>query len=97
MKNVSCTEIEGAMYGFPKVEFSNKFIADAEKLGKSADYMYCMEMVEETGVMTVPGSEYGQEPGSHHFRISNLMNPTERMVEILDKLDKFNANFHAKH
>lgn len=26
MKNVSCTEIEGAMYAFPRVEFSDKFV-----------------------------------------------------------------------
>jgi len=26
MKNVTCTEIEGAMYGFPRVHFSQKFI-----------------------------------------------------------------------
>lgn len=26
MKQVSCTEIEGAMYGFPQVHFSQKFI-----------------------------------------------------------------------
>jgi alanine transaminase len=26
MKNISCTEIKGAMYGFPRVHFSQKFI-----------------------------------------------------------------------
>ena len=26
MKQVTCTEIEGAMYGFPQVHFSDKFI-----------------------------------------------------------------------
>jgi aspartate/methionine/tyrosine aminotransferase len=26
MKNITCTEIEGAMYGFPRVHFSQKFI-----------------------------------------------------------------------
>ena len=31
MKQVSCTEIEGAMYGFPQLHFSNKFIEDAKK------------------------------------------------------------------
>ena len=31
MKNVTCTEIEGAMYGFPRLHFSQKFINDAKK------------------------------------------------------------------
>lgn len=26
MKNITCTEVEGAMYGFPRVHFSQKFI-----------------------------------------------------------------------
>jgi len=26
MENVTCTEIEGAMYGFPRLHFSQKFI-----------------------------------------------------------------------
>jgi hypothetical protein len=31
MTNVTCTEIEGAMYGFPRVHFSKKFIEEAKK------------------------------------------------------------------
>ena len=34
MKNVSCTEIEGAMYGFPKIEFSQKYIDESLAMGK---------------------------------------------------------------
>ena len=26
MKQITCTEIEGAMYGFPQIHFSQKFI-----------------------------------------------------------------------
>lgn len=59
MKQVSCTEIEGAMYGFPRVHFSKKFINDAKKQGKQPDFIYCMEMVNKTGIMTVPGSGFG--------------------------------------
>lgn len=59
MKNVSCTEIEGAMYGFPKLNFSQKFIDQALSQGKQPDFIYCMEMVDQTGIMTVPGSGFG--------------------------------------
>ena len=29
MKQITCTEIEGAMYGFPRLHFSQKFIDEA--------------------------------------------------------------------
>jgi aspartate/methionine/tyrosine aminotransferase len=34
MKNITCTEIEGAMYGFPRVHFSQKFFDSAKQQGK---------------------------------------------------------------
>ena len=60
MENVSSQNIEGSMYGFPKVEFSDKAIAAAAAKGLPADGLYCMGMVNETGIMTVPGSGFGQ-------------------------------------
>jgi aspartate/methionine/tyrosine aminotransferase len=58
MSNVTCTEIEGAMYGFPRVHFSQKFIQEAKDVGKEPDFLYCMDMVNQTGIMTVPGSGF---------------------------------------
>lgn len=45
MKNVTCTEIEGAMYGFPRIHFSQKFIDEAHSQGCEPDYLYCMDLV----------------------------------------------------
>ena len=59
MKNITCTEIEGAMYGFPRVHFSQKFFDSAKQQGKQPDFLYCLDMVNETGIMTVPGSGFG--------------------------------------
>ena len=97
MKNITCTEIEGAMYGFPRVHFSKKFIDQAKQQGKQPDFLYCMDMVNETGIMTVPGSGFGQEEGTYHFRITNLVTPTERMGQVLDNLKVFNEKWQAKH
>jgi len=38
MNQVTCTEIEGAMYGFPKLHFSQKFIDDCLKRGVQPDF-----------------------------------------------------------
>ena len=97
MKNITCTEIEGAMYGFPRVHFSKKFIDQAKQQGKQPDFLYCMDMVNETGIMTVPGSGFGQEEGTYHFRITNLVTPTERMGQVLDNLKVFNEKWQAKY
>ena len=97
MKQVTCTEIEGAMYGFPRIHFSQKFIDDAHSQGKQPDFIYCMEMVNKTGIMTVPGSGFGQEKDTYHFRITNLVNPTSHMQQVLESLKTFNDEFHASH
>ena len=76
MKNVSCSEIEGSMYGFPRIHFSQKFIDQAHSQGVEPDFLYCMDLVNQTGIMTVPGSGFQQEPGTYHFRITNLVTPT---------------------
>lgn len=97
MKNVSCTEIEGAMYGFPRVHFSQKFIDEAHSQGVEPDFLYCMDMVNQTGIMTVPGSGFHQEPGTYHFRITNLVTPIQKMETVLEKLSAFNTKWQAAH
>jgi alanine transaminase len=97
MKNVSCSNIEGAMYAFPRIHFSEKFIAEAKKQGKEPDFIYCMDMVNQTGIMTVPGSGFKQAPGTHHFRITNLVTPTSKMEQVLENLRVFNDKWHASH
>jgi alanine transaminase len=49
-----------------------------------------MDMVNQTGIMTVPGSGFKQAPDTYHFRITNLVTPTEKMGAILDVLTKWN-------
>ena len=43
--------------------------------------MYCLEMLNETGIATTPGSGFGQKDGTFHFRTTIL--PPE------DKIDYF--------
>ena len=35
----------------------------AKKAGKAPDALYCMELLEETGIVTVPGSGFKQVSG----------------------------------
>ena len=56
--------------------------------------MYCMEMVDATGILTVPGSGFGQKEDTYHYRMTNLVTPTSDLVETLENLKKFNKEFH---
>ncbi|CAG0913679.1 unnamed protein product [Notodromas monacha] len=58
MPGVSCNPIE----------IPPKAVSAAEKLGQSADFFYCMHLLEKTGICVIPGSGFGQVPGTYHFR-----------------------------
>jgi len=89
---IECQPIEGAMYAFPKVDIKGHVMKKAIDSAKPADAVYCLEMVDRTGVVTVPGSGFGQRPGEFHFRTTLL--PTEQALEgVLDRV----AKFHAGH
>ena len=53
----------GAMYSFPKVKLPPGAIAAAKSAGKAPDVFYCIKLLEETGISTVPGSGFGQKEG----------------------------------
>jgi alanine-synthesizing transaminase len=49
-------------------------------------------LIRETGVVVVPGSGFGQVPGTQHFRVVFL--PNEK---ILEKAYKCIADFYIKY
>lgn len=90
ISNFKCNEIEGAMYAFPSIHFPQSFIQKAKDNNKEADYYYCEKLLENTGLLTVAGSGFGQKPGTYHFRITNLISPKEKLIETLNKVEAFN-------
>ncbi|MCX7875881.1 MAG: aminotransferase class I/II-fold pyridoxal phosphate-dependent enzyme [Melioribacteraceae bacterium] len=77
---ISCVKPEGAFYAFPKIE------------NIKSDVDWCSKLIKETGVVVVPGSGFGQVPGTNHFRIVFL--PPEN---ILEKAYKAISDFHIKY
>lgn len=43
-----------------QVTLPAKAIAEAKRLGKQPDVLYCLRLLEATGISTVPGSGFGQ-------------------------------------
>ena len=95
MENVSSNPVEGSLYALAKIDFSDKFIAEAAAKNVAPDFLYCMKVLENTGCILVPGSGFYQKPGTHHFRTTILPLPEERFYKTFDKLKAFNKDFHA--
>lgn len=89
---ISTRKIQGAMYAFAKVEIPPKAVAKAAELGFAPDELWCLELVEKTGIVCVPGSGFGQAPGTYHFRIT-ILPPTEKLKGMLARLRDFQADF----
>lgn len=64
----------------------------AKKAGEEADALYCMELLNATGIVLVPGSGFGQKPGTYHFR-STILPPEDKIAEVVERMSAFHADF----
>jgi len=96
LPGLSCNAAEGAMYLFPRIHLPAKAIAAAEAEGMVADEWYCIRLLEATGLVVVPGSGYGQEDGSFHFRTTFLPQKDDLEV-VLPKLADFQTKFMKEY
>lgn len=96
IEGITCREVAGAMYAFPRLHLTEKAIAKASKLGQAPDFLYCMELLEETGICVVPGSGFRQRVGTHHFRMT-ILPPMDDLVVFLDKLSEFHIGFMKRY
>jgi len=96
IQGVSCNEVMGAMYAFPKIEIPAKAVKEAESRGQKPDGFYCYQMLEETGICVVPGSGFGQQPGTFHFRMT-ILPQKERLRQLLAKFAEFHTSFTQRY
>ncbi|KAK6073418.1 aminotransferase class I and II [Seiridium cupressi] len=89
MEGVECGEPQGSMYLFPTITLPEKALEEAKKEGRSPDELYCVRLLDATGVCVVPGSGFGQREGSLHFRTTFLAPGTEWVGSI----KKFHKEF----
>jgi len=75
---MSCQQVAGAMYAFPQITLPAGMTDDE----------YCLRLLEETGICVVPGSGFGQAPGTFHFRMT-ILPPTDVLKSVVDKLARF--------
>jgi alanine transaminase len=94
MENIQCNDVEGAMYAFPSIKFSEKAKKVSAGSGMTPEKFYVIRLLEETGVALVPGCGFGQIEGTHHFRITTL---PSNIDEVMKKIQLFNSNFHSQY
>jgi len=96
IEGVSCNEVQGAMYAFPKLDIPKKAVEKAESLGQCADVFYAFQLLENTGICIVPGSGFGQKAGTYHFRTTILPQP-DKLKIMLNKFKEFHLKFLAEY
>lgn len=83
IEGISLVQPEGAFYAFPSIEVED-------------DAHFCSELIKETGVVVVPGSGFGQRPGSHHFRIV-ILPPEEVLNDAFNLIREFYSIYKSKY
>lgn len=89
---IKCNPVQGAMYAFPQIFIPPRAIQEAQSLSMAPDMLYCLRLLEETGICVVPGSGFGQREGSYHFRMTILPSP-EKLQVLLEKVKEFHLRF----
>src|SRR5690242_18250868 len=88
LDGVTCNKAQGAMYLFPRITIPPKAVAEAKKQGKQPDTFYAISMVDATGICVVPGSGFGQEDGTWHFR-TTFLPPEDEIDKVMERMAKF--------
>ena len=84
------------MYAFPSISLPVRAIEAAKAAGQPADVFYAFNLLEATGICIIPGSGFGQQPGTFHFRTTIL--PQKDMIkEMLGRLEEFHIKFLAEY
>eukprot|EP00249_Psilotum_nudum_P015029 c25128_g1_i2 orf=531-2000(-) len=95
LEGVTCNEAEGAMYLFPCLQLPKRALKAAEAVGMVPDTFYARKLLDSTGIVVVPGSGFGQVPGTWHFR-TTILPLEEKLPGIISRLTAFHEQFMAE-
>jgi aspartate/methionine/tyrosine aminotransferase len=79
---IECNVVAGAMYAFPSITLPP---------GRT-DSDYCLALLEQTGICVVPGTGFGQVPGTAHFR-TTILPPTQKIQQVVERLAAFHVTY----
>jgi len=96
LDGVVCQETDGAMYAFPRISLPQAAIEAAKSKGKTPDVMYCLELLDETGISTVPGSGFRQLPGTFHLR-TTILPSEDKFEDLIARFTSFHQGFLRRY
>ncbi len=76
--------------------FTEKAVEAASARGIAPDALYSLELLENTGIVVVPGSGFGQVQGTFHFR-TTILPPEDKIDQVAELLSKFHADFMQRY
>ncbi|KAA8541576.1 hypothetical protein F0562_022728 [Nyssa sinensis] len=95
LEGVTCNKAEGAMYLFPRILLPQKAIKAAEAAKTALDLFYARRLLDATGIVVVPGSGFGQVPGTWHFRCT-ILPQEDKIPVVVSSLTEFHKGFMDK-
>ncbi|KAK7202221.1 alanine aminotransferase [Novymonas esmeraldas] len=102
VRGFSCQAVEGAMYAFPQITLPARYGARNEELNAkegrrlALDARWALELLESSGVVVVPGSGFGQEPGTLHFR-TTILPPLAQMERMVRAIREFQDRVYEQY
>jgi alanine transaminase len=58
--------------------------------------LYCLELLDATGICVVPGSGFGQRTGTFHFR-TTFLPPEDQIEGVIVDMKIFHSQFLEKY
>ncbi|KPA75735.1 putative mitochondrial alanine aminotransferase (ALAT) [Leptomonas pyrrhocoris] len=102
IRGMSCQLVDGAMYAFPQITLPARYAeyneAQNKKEGRklALDARWSLELLEATGIVVVPGSGFGQEPNTLHFR-TTILPPTAQMERMVAAIRDFQEKVYKDY
>ncbi|EAY11373.1 aminotransferase, classes I and II family protein [Trichomonas vaginalis G3] len=101
LPGIKCKPADGGWYLFPALSLPLKALEAAKSCRwqrevMPPDFFWCLKLLEETGVIVVPGSGFGQVPGTFHFR-STFLPEDEKFDQVIERITKFQNEFMTKY
>ncbi|MBN1981706.1 MAG: aminotransferase class I/II-fold pyridoxal phosphate-dependent enzyme [Chitinivibrionales bacterium] len=100
IKGMSMDIPQGAMYAFVRfqlpveknVNTSTMTASQRRDYEAKRDNDFCLKLVEKTGICVVPGSGFGQEPGTFHFR-TTFLPPKDQIEDLVKSMKTFYESY----
>eukprot|EP00401_Gymnodinium_catenatum_P016675 CAMPEP_0117606498 /NCGR_PEP_ID=MMETSP0784-20121206/79743_1 /TAXON_ID=39447 /ORGANISM="" /LENGTH=513 /DNA_ID=CAMNT_0005409581 /DNA_START=76 /DNA_END=1618 /DNA_ORIENTATION=+ len=96
LQGITCNPSEGAMYLFPQIHLPKSAVHAAAAASVAPDTFYCLQLLEMTGIATVPGSGFKQKDGTYHFR-TTFLPPESEIEEVVGRMSTFHGHFMAMY